>query len=81
MNYIQEYFSLLLAVVHKEDRNEYFTALQQTGEKEDLAVFRDFMYGQYKKYLLHEIQQYKSDLGQEHTLQKKPGKRKGFSLF
>lgn len=81
MNYIQEYFKLPLAIVHKEDRNEYFTALQSAREKEDLTLFHDFMYGQYKKLLLHEINQYRLDLGTNQTPQKKSGKRKGFSLF
>jgi Fic family protein len=63
MNYIQEYFELPLAIVYKEDRNEYFTALQTARQKEDLAAFRDFMFSQYEKLLGQEIEQVKKDLG------------------
>jgi Fic family protein len=81
MNYIQQYYDLPLAIVYKEDKSEYFTALQTSTEKEDLTPFRDFMTEQYKKYLLHEINQFNQDLVKKILPKKRTGKRKGFSLF
>jgi Fic family protein len=62
MNYIQQLFGLPLAIVFKEDKALYFEALQQTRKLEDLSVFRNFMHQQYSKYLIHEIEKYKSIL-------------------
>lgn len=74
MNFIQRYFSLPLAIVFKEDKAEYFTALEETRLKEDIQLFRAFMIGQYKKYLLIEIEKYRQ-------LQRRTGKGKGYSLI
>ena len=81
MNYIQKYFGLPLAIVYKEDKSDYFTALDETRKKEDLTVFRKFMFGEYKKFLQQQIKQFKQDLGTTLLPKKRTGKRKGFSLF
>ena len=58
MNYIQAYFNLPLALVFKEDKATYFEALERTRKEENLVWFRQFMLGQYEKYLTKEIQKY-----------------------
>jgi Fic family protein len=60
MNYLQLLFGLPMSIVFKEDKAAYFEALQQTRLKEDLTIFRSFMYGQYEKYLLLEIEKFES---------------------
>lgn len=58
MNYLQLYFNLPLSIVFKEDKAEYFDALQQTRQQEDINIFKDFMYEQYSKYLQQEIDKF-----------------------
>jgi len=60
MNYLQLQFGLPMGIVFKEDKAAYFEALQQTRLKEDISIFRSFMYGQYEKYLLLEIEKFES---------------------
>lgn len=59
MNYIQAYFNLPLALVFKEDKADYFEALEKTRNEESLTWFRQFMLGQYKRYLTDEIRKFK----------------------
>lgn len=72
MNYIQQYYKLPLAIVFKEDKADYFNALQQTRQQENMDIFHTFMFEQYKKHLTNEIAVYKKDT--------KAG-GKGFSLL
>lgn len=58
MNYLQLYFSLPMSIVFKEHKAAYFEALQQTRKQEDISIFRNFMYSQYHKYLLMEIEKF-----------------------
>jgi Fic family protein len=53
MNYIQQYFGQPLTVVFREDKREYFTALEASRQSEDLDVFRIFMVSQHVKSLNH----------------------------
>ncbi len=62
MNYLQVFFNLPMAIVFKEDKAAYFEALQATRKKEDINIFRDFMYAQYEKYLHKEITAYEEML-------------------
>jgi Fic family protein len=55
MNYIQHFYRLPLAIVFKEDKAAYYKALTDSREKEDMDIFRQFMYKQYEKMLLLEI--------------------------
>ena len=73
MNYLQLYFGLPMCIVFKEDKAAYFEALQQTRGKEDITVFRNFMYGQYEKYLLLEIEKFEA-------MKKDEGKSGGYSF-
>ena len=75
MNYLQLHASLPMAIVFKEDKVEYFEALEQTRQQEDINIFRKFMYSQYAKYLQQEIAKYEK-------LQRPDGnKGKGYSLI
>lgn len=56
MNYLQLVFNLPMSIVFKEDKAMYFDALIETRKKEDISIFRKFMYNQYEKYLLGEIE-------------------------
>jgi Fic family protein len=59
MNYIQQLTNLPLAIVYKEDKQEYFEALIATREQDDIGIFRSFMVRQYKKHLTEEIERFK----------------------
>lgn len=72
MNFIQSYFDLPLAIVYKEDKADYFTALQNARKQENIKPFYYFMYDQYRKFLQAEIDAYKESI---------TSKGKGFSLF
>ena len=73
MNYLQLHFNLPPAIVFKEDKAAYFKALQQTRKNEAMDIFRNFMYGQYEKYLLQEIDKFES-------MKKEKPKGKGYSF-
>jgi Fic family protein len=74
MNYLQLIFDLPTSIVFKEDKALYFDALQQARAKEDISVFRTFMYLQYNKYLKIEIDKFEQAT-------KFPDKGKGYSLI
>lgn len=46
MNYIQAYFDLPLGIVYSQNKVEYIQALVDRREKEDIAIFRNFMTGE-----------------------------------
>jgi Fic family protein len=79
MNYIQAYYGLPLAIVFKEDKADYYVALQETRQQEDMQIFNEFMFSQYKKHLDQEITSYNQAMAQK-PLPKK-GKGNGYSLF
>ena len=79
MNYIQAYHGIPLSIVFKEDKADYFVALQETRKQEDMQIFYTFMFGQYRKHLEQEITSYTQAMSQK-TLPKK-GKGSGYSLF
>lgn len=60
MNYLQLQLGLPMSIVFKEDKAAYFEALQQTRLKEDMTIFRSFMYSQCEKYLLQEIEKFEA---------------------
>lgn len=59
MNFIQYWFGLPLSIVFKEDKADYFQSLLNTRSKEDISIFRAFMYEQTTKYLQEEIRKFK----------------------
>lgn len=60
MNYIQMYHNEPLIKIFTEDRAEYIDALNNTEEKEDISIFRDFICSQQIKYYKAEIEKYKN---------------------
>ena len=56
MNYIQHYHKFPMTLVFSEDKADYFTALQETRNQEDISVFLNFMTAQAEKYFRSEIQ-------------------------
>jgi Fic family protein len=74
MNFIQSYFNLPLAIVQKEDKSDYFEALEETRKEETLTPFRHFMTQQYSKYLKTEIDNYT-------TSTNKSSNKGGFTLM
>ncbi len=60
MNYIQACFDLPLAIVYKEDKVDYFSALEVSRDLESKNPFRDFMMRQYRIFLQKEIEAYRS---------------------
>lgn len=59
MNFIQAYHNKPLSIVYTEDKKEYIEALQKARETENIDVFREFMCGQYVKYLSEELEKFK----------------------
>ena len=55
MNYVQQYHKMPLTSIYLENKQEYFTALQETRKKKNIQIFRNFMFLQTKKYLLEKI--------------------------
>lgn len=60
MNYIQLYHNEPLIKIFTEDRVEYIDALNETEEKQDLNIFREFIKKQYIKFLKIEIEKYQN---------------------
>jgi len=80
MNYIQAYHRLPLAIVFKEDKADYYVAPQETRKQEDMQVFYNFMFGQYRKQLEQEITSYTEAMSQKIEPKKGKGPA-GYSLF
>ena len=76
MNFLQAFLGLPLAIVYKEDKADYFTALQAARKEESLQPFYAFMYEQYTKFIQQEISLYETGLQQD-----KPRSGGKFSLF
>lgn len=55
MNYVQRYYGQPLTIVFREDRREYFAALEQSRVADDRTVFFDFMRGQHGKSLTYQL--------------------------
>lgn len=68
MNYIQLYHSEPLIKIFTEDRADYIDALNETEEKENLEVFRNFVCRQQIKFYEAELEKFKN-------------KNSGFSLL
>jgi len=79
MNYIQAYHGLPLAIVFKEDKADYYVALQETRKQEDMQIFYAFMFGQYRKHLEQKITSFTQAMSQK--AEPKKGKGSGYSLF
>lgn len=54
-NYCQHYFGLPLGRVYLEDKSEYFDALEEARNVEDISPFHEFMFNQYRKHLNQEL--------------------------
>lgn len=59
MNYIQLYHNETLVKIFTEDRVEYIDKLNETEEKENLEIFREFIASQQIKFLKAEIEKHK----------------------
>ncbi len=55
MNYVQRHHGTPLAYVHSDDKQLYYQALRETRRKEDLAIFRTFMFSQLERMMLERI--------------------------
>lgn len=64
MNYIQMYHNEPLIKIFTEDRAKYIDALNETEQKKDISIFRDFICRQQIKFYTSEIEKYnKKDTG------------------
>jgi Fic family protein len=59
MNYIQLYHNEPLVKIFTEDRAKYIDALNETEDREDPEIFRNFICGQQIKFYKAEIKKYK----------------------
>ncbi|MDR1809094.1 MAG: hypothetical protein LBR34_01650 [Prevotella sp.] len=55
MNYILAAFDLPIFHVYKSSRIAYIKALERARETDNITVFYNFIFGQYKKFLEREI--------------------------
>jgi len=78
MNYLQKIHNLPLSIVYKEDKIDYFTALQDTREQNDIKIFKNFMFSQFEKYLKEEITKYQAILPENEN---KRNKGRGYSMM
>jgi len=62
MNYIQHYYDLPLAIIPVQSRADYFQALIDSRKQNNLTIFRDYMNGEYRAQLQHEIEKFKRDI-------------------
>lgn len=62
MNYIQLYHKEPLIKIFTEDRAEYIDALNETEEKEDLNIFRDFICRQQIKFYESELNKFRKSM-------------------
>jgi len=62
MNMIQSKYDLPLGIVYKEDKLQYFQALEDSREVDSIEPFHKFMEDQYMKFLLQEIDRYKEQV-------------------
>ena len=70
MNYVQAYFGLPPGIVFKEEKAAYFEALIATRASGDPEIFRNFMSGQYIRFLQQEMDRYEAA--------RRPAKGSGF---
>jgi Fic family protein len=57
MNYIQHFHKLPLSIVYAEDKQDYFSSLQETRKSENIIHFRNFMFEQTTKFLNEQIKE------------------------
>ncbi|HEX4371923.1 MAG TPA: hypothetical protein VHZ50_01340 [Puia sp.] len=55
--------------------------LQETRAKEDIEIFNSFMYKQYAKMLLNDINSYKRGIDNNSGSEKNSGSGNSFSVF
>jgi len=58
MNYIQALYKKPLSIVFLEDKSVYIKALNDSREKDDVNIFREFMLTQHLKYFKTEISKF-----------------------
>ncbi len=78
MNYIQKVSDLPLSIVYKEDKADYFTALDETRKQDNINIFKVFMFSQYEKFLKEEIKKYQEILPEND---KKENRGQGYSMM
>ncbi|MEO8151175.1 MAG: Fic family protein [Bacteroidia bacterium] len=59
MNYIQAYHNKPLSIVFIEDKPAYIKALNDAREKDDITIFRKFMFDQLFKYIEAEAEKFR----------------------
>lgn len=59
MNFIQLMFDKPLIILNQDNKNEYFKALQQSREKEDISIIRTFILDEYITNLERDIRKVK----------------------
>lgn len=74
MNYVQQYHNMPLTAIFREDKQDYFKALQETRKQKDISIFRAFMFSQTKKYLLEKIK----EMSSKQNIKKSKGRGMSF---
>lgn len=73
MNLIQAKHNEPLSAIKKENKQDYFNALEETRKKENPNIFRNFMFKESSNFLKEQIKDLKKEL--------KPKKRNGFTFM
>ena len=61
MNYIQSVLEIPLTLIYQDEKLNYIKALEETRKKEDISIFRKFMFKQLERFLNEEITKFESE--------------------
>ena len=61
MNYIQSVLEIPLALIYQDEKLNYIKALEETIKKEDISIFRRFMFNQLERFLKEEMEKFESE--------------------
>jgi Fic family protein len=67
MNYVQHYHDQPMTIVSMDAKQEYFDALEETRNNEDIKVFRNFMFNQSYNYFQKEISNLTKEQKQDNS--------------
>ena len=61
MNYIQTVLEIPMTLIFQDEKLNYIKALEETRKKEDISIFRKFMFNQLERFLKEEITKFESE--------------------
>ena len=61
MNYIQTVLEIPMTLIFQDEKLKYIKALEETRKKQDISIFRKFMFNQLERFLTEEITKFESE--------------------